>query len=52
MEWRGRVRSGKAKLGKDGKSYGRATKLGVLTLGTENGETTLTCTVDTEGAEG
>lgn len=46
------VRAASLKLGKDGRSYGRATKLGVLTLGTENGETTLTCTVDTEGAEG
>ncbi|MEW9898381.1 hypothetical protein ABWL39_07095 [Chitinivorax sp. PXF-14] len=46
------VKAASLKLGKDGKSYGRATKLGVLTLGTENGETTLTCTVDTEGAEG
>ena len=46
------VKAASLKLGKDGKSYGRATKLGVLTLGTENGETTLTCTIDTEGAEG
>ena len=46
------VKAASLKLGKDGKSYGRTTKLGVLTLGTENGETTLTCTVDTEGAEG
>ena len=30
----------------------RDQKLGVLTLGTENGETTLTRTIDTEGAEG
>lgn len=40
------------KLGKDGKTYGRVTKLGVLAAGAENGETTLTCTVDTEGVEG
>lgn len=46
------VKAASLKLGKDGKSYGRATKLGVLTLGTENGEITLTCTVDTEGEEG
>ena len=46
------VKAASLKLGKDGKRYGRATKLGVLTLGAENGETTLTCTVDTEGAEG
>ncbi|BDT57230.1 hypothetical protein MasN3_07240 [Massilia varians] len=46
------VKAASLKLGKDGKSYGRATKLGVLILGNENGETTLTCTVDTEGAEG
>lgn len=46
------VKAASLKLGKDGKSYGRATKLGVLTLGTENGETTLTCTVDAEGSEG
>lgn len=46
------IKAASLKLGKDGKRYGRATKLGVLTLGTENGETTLTCTVDTEGPEG
>lgn len=46
------IKAASLKLGKDGKSYGRATKIGVLTVGTENGETALTCTVDVEGAEG
>lgn len=46
------VKSASLRLGKDGKTYGRITKLGVLAVGSENGETTLTCTVDTEGPEG
>ena len=40
------------KLGKDGKTYGRLTKIGVLSAGMEDGEATLTCTVNTEGSEG
>lgn len=46
------VKSASLKLGKDGRTYGRVTKLGVLEAGTDNGETTLTCTVNTEGSEG
>lgn len=46
------IKAASLKLGKDGKNYGRTTKIGVLTVGTENGETALTCTVDAEGAEG
>jgi len=42
------VKAASLKLGKDRKTYGRLTKLGVLTVDTENGETTLTCTVDSE----
>jgi len=38
--------------GKDGKTYGRLTKAGVLSAGMEGGEATLTCTVNTEGSEG
>lgn len=37
------------KLGKDRKTYGRVTKLGVLEARIEDGEVTLTCTVDTGG---
>ena len=37
------------KLGKDGHQYLRVTKLGVLSTDTEEGVTTLTCRVDTEG---
>jgi hypothetical protein len=40
------------KLGKDGKTYGRLTKVGVLSAGMEGGEATLTCTVNTEVSEG
>jgi hypothetical protein len=40
------------KLGKDGRAWGRVTKLGVLDTGTEDGDTVLTCTVETEGQEG
>ena len=39
-------------LGKDGKTYGRLTKVGMLSAGMEGGEATLTCTVNTEGSEG
>ena len=46
------VKSASLKLGKDGKTYGRLTKVGVLSAGMENGEATLTCTVSSEGAEG
>ena len=46
------AKSGSLKLGKDGKTYGRLTKVGVLSAGTEGGEATLTCTVNTEGSEG
>jgi len=46
------IKAASLKLGKDGRSYGRATKTGVLTVAAESGETTLTCTVDTEGMEG
>jgi len=38
------------KLGKDRRSYGRLTKLGVLSADTAGGEIVLTCTVDAEGA--
>lgn len=46
------VKAAALKLGKDGRSYGRVTKHGVLSAIAENGETTLTCTVDVEGGEG
>lgn len=46
------VKSASLKLGKDGKTYGRLTKVGVLSAGMEGGEATLTCTVNTEGSEG
>jgi len=46
------VKAASLKRGKDGTSYGRVTKLGVLEVGVEDGETTLTCTVDVEGGEG
>ena len=46
------AKSGSLKLGKDGKTYGRLTKVGVLSAGMEGGEATLTCTVNTEGSEG
>lgn len=44
------VKAASLKLGKDGLQYGRSGKGGVLTAATEGGETTLTCTVDTEGS--
>lgn len=43
------VKAARLKLGKDGKQYGRVTKLGVLTADTQDGASTLTCTIDTEG---
>lgn len=46
------VKSASLKLGKDGKTYGRLAKAGVLSAGMEGSETTLTCTVSTEGTEG
>lgn len=46
------VKAASLKLGKDGKTFGRVTKIGVLSAGLENGEITLTCTVNTEGSEG
>ena len=46
------AKSASLKLGKDGRTYGRLTKVGVLSAGTEGGEATLTCTVNTEGSEG
>ena len=46
------AKSASLKLGKDGKTYGRLTKVGVLSAGMEGGETTLTCSVNTEGSEG
>jgi len=46
------AKSASLKLGKDGKTYGRLAKVGVLSAGMEGGETTLTCTVNTEGSEG
>lgn len=46
------VKSASLKLGKDGKTYGRLTRGGVLSAGMEGGEATLTCTVSTEGSEG
>lgn len=45
------VKAASLKLGKDGKNYGRLTKVGVLTAEMEGGEAMLTCTVDTEGGE-
>lgn len=39
------------KLGKDRTTYGRPTKVGVLSAEMEGNEATLTCTVDTEGGE-
>jgi hypothetical protein len=46
------VKSASLKLGKDGETYGRLTKVGVLSAGMEGGEATLTCTVSTEDSEG
>ena len=46
------AKSASLKLGKDGKTYGRLTKVGVLSAGMEGGEVTLTCTANTEGSEG
>jgi hypothetical protein len=46
------VKTASLKLGKDGKTYGRLTKHGVLSAGEEGSETTLTCTVNVEGEEG
>lgn len=46
------AKSASLKLGKDGKTYGRLTKVGVLSAGMEGSEVTLTCTVNTEGSEG
>lgn len=46
------VKSASLKLGKDGKTYGRVTKVGVLSAGMEGSEATLTCTANTEGSEG
>lgn len=43
------IKAAKLKLGKDGKQYGRVTRLGVLTADTHDGASTLTCTIDTEG---
>ena len=40
------------KLGRDSKTYGRLTKVGVLSAGMEGSEATLTCTVDSEASEG
>ena len=37
------------KLGEDRQTYRRVTKLGVLSAAMEDGEATLTCTIDTEG---
>ena len=45
------VKSASLKLGKDGKTYGRLTKIGVLSAAMVGGESTLTCTVNTEGSE-
>lgn len=46
------AKSATLKLGKDGKTYGRLTKVGVLSASMEGGEATLTCSVNTEGSEG
>lgn len=46
------VKAAGLKLGKDGRAWGRVTPLGVLATSTEDGETALTCTVETEGQEG
>jgi hypothetical protein len=46
------VKAAALKLGKDGKTYGRVTKVGVLSAEMEGSDLTLTCTVNTEGAEG
>lgn len=43
------AKAAKLKPGKDSQHYSRATKLGVLSAGTEEGVTALTCTIDTEG---
>jgi hypothetical protein len=43
------VKAASLKLGKDDKSYGRVTKLGVLTATQRKADVELTCTVDTEG---
>ena len=45
------AKSASLKLGKDGKTYGRLTKIGVLSAAMVGGESTLTCTVNTEGSE-
>lgn len=46
------AKSASLKLGKDGKTYGRLTKVGMMSAGMEGSEVTLTCTVDAEGSEG
>lgn len=46
------VKAAALKLGKDGKSHGRVTKIGVLSAEMDGSDLTLTCTVNTEGAEG
>ncbi len=46
------AKSAALRLGKDGKTYGRLTKVGVLSAGMEGGEATLTCTVSSEDSEG
>lgn len=46
------AKSASLKLGKDGKTYGRLTKVGVLSAGMEGSEATLTCTASMEGSEG
>jgi hypothetical protein len=43
------VKAASLKIGRDRKTYGRVTKMGVLTVGIEDGETALTCKVDVEG---
>ncbi|MBI5926472.1 MAG: hypothetical protein HY836_12855 [Aquabacterium sp.] len=52
VSWQEVVKAAALKLGKDGKTYGRLTKVGVLSADMEGGDPTLTCTVNTEGAEG
>lgn len=46
------VKAASLKIGKDGKTFGRVTRIGVLTAETQGAVTTLTCTVETESAEG
>jgi hypothetical protein len=46
------VKAAALQLGKDGRTYGRLTKVGVLSADMEGRDPTLTCTINTEGTEG